>query len=281
MALTTLEPMAENNGLPAVLSIAGLDPSGGAGLLADLRVFAWMGMYGLGVITASTSQNTKEVKEIQPLSPRLVRSQLDILLDDVSPQAMKTGMLATAAIVEAVARAFANGKPGPLVVDPVIRSTGGFDLGGREVAEAIKKHLLPAADMVTPNLDEAEALTGIRVRTAADAERAARALTELGAASACITGGHFSGAPDEIAIIDGRLEIFRGARQGGDEQFHGSGCFFSAALACLLARGKRPAEAVSGAKALVQEAMSGAIKAGSGNRIPWLRSQLEPGKSKH
>ncbi len=238
-------------------------------------------MYGVGVITAITSQNTNEVKNVYPLHPRQVRSQLEVLFDDVSPLAIKTGMLGTAENVKVVASTIAARKAGLLIVDPVLKSTSGFDVGSAEVAKAIKRHLLPIADMVTPNLYETEALTGIKVETASEAGKAAQALADLGAGAVCITGGHFSAAPTDIAFYNGKLEIFSGTRQGGGEEYHGTGCFFSAALTCLLAKGAEPGDAVSGAKKLVERAISGAIRVGGGFKIPWLNVTLEPDQCRH
>ncbi len=249
--------------------------------MADLRVFNWLGFYGLGVITAITSQNTLEVKAIHPLGAAPVRDQLDVLLDDVTPAAVKTGMLAAAETVEAVAEAVSNRKAGWLVVDPVLKSTGGFDLGGRKVARAIQKHLLPLAEVITPNLDEAETLTGLRIRTETEAVEAARRLASWGARAVCITGGHFRGPPVDVFLGDSGPEIFPGARQGGGREFHGSGCFFSAALTCLLAEGRKPVDAVGCAKKLVEKALAGAVRPGSGNMIPWPGGSLEPERSKH
>lgn len=260
--------MSESAPIP-VLTIAGSDPGGGAGVQADLRVFSWMGLYGLSAITALTSQNTQTVKNIYPAAPLQVSDQLTTILDDVTPKASKTGMLAGAGIVEEVAAVLSRMDAGPLVVDPVLASTTGDSLGDPEIPGAIVRLLLPLCRVVTPNLSEAASLTGRTVETLADAIEAARALVDLGADAACVTGGHLSGAPTDVLFYEGSVEILEGNRQGKAE-LHGTGCFFSAALTGLLAQSVGLVEAVACSKELLESAAAGAISMGNGLQIPWL-----------
>lgn len=261
--------------LISVLSVAGHDPGSGAGIQADLRTFGWLGFYGLGAVTAITSQNTLEVRNIFPLHPAEVSSQLETLLEDFRPAAVKTGMLATAPIVEAVATILER-ITGPIVVDPVLASTTGAPLAEAGLAAAIAARLLPLCHVITPNLKEASALTRRPVKTLAQARTAAEALVEMGAAAACVTGGHLEGAPVDVLAGKSGTEVIEGVRRGSGE-LHGTGCLFSAALAGLLARDFELGEAVRAAKSMVERAATGAVLPGRGLKIPWLQDPVEPG----
>jgi hydroxymethylpyrimidine/phosphomethylpyrimidine kinase len=265
--------------LKAVLSIAGSDPGAGAGLQADLRTFDRLGLYGLGVITAITSQNTIGVSGVHPLDAALVKEQLGVLLADIKPRAMKTGMLATAAIAEAVAGGIAEAGGAPLVVDPVLKSTGGGSLAEPELARTIREKLLPLCRVVTPNLSEAAVLAGASVRTLDDAREAAAELVALGAAAACVTGGHLDGDPADVLCDGGRMTVIQGRRAGDAREYHGTGCLFSAALAAFLARGADLETAVRSAHEYVAGGIAAAVAPGHGLRTPWpLRLEPGPGK---
>lgn len=267
---STTSNRASKKGPPAVLTIAGSDPCGGSGIQADLRVFNHLGLYGLSAITAITAQNTEGVSGFFPVHPVGVREQLTGIAEDIYPLAVKTGMLATSGIVDEVADFIGNGKTGLLVIDPVLASTGGNSLSKSGVAEKIKTSLLPLCHIVTPNLHEAETLTGITIETPRDAEEAARILVHLGAGSACITGGHLKDGPEDIFYDGLAFANIKGEKLGNGADFHGTGCLFSAALTAYLALGNNTADSVGYAKRLVESAINGSISPGGGMRVPWL-----------
>ncbi len=240
---------------PIALTIAGSDPSGGAGIQADLKTFHQFGVYGEAVIALLTVQNTRSVSRVEVLAPELVVSQLRAVLDDIPPGAAKTGALGSRAMVEAVA-AEAAGFNFPLVVDPVMISKHGARLIDEDAGRALATLLLPRAFLVTPNLQEAEALAGFEVRSIDDMKRAAHAIVELGAKAVLIKGGHLSA--DSIAIdvllSEGVLFEFPGERIDTPHT-HGTGCTYSAAITALLARGVVLTDAVRRAKAYIGEAI--------------------------
>ena len=269
MALTTSGAMAKRS--PAIaLTIAGSDSSGGAGLQADLRTFARAGVYGLSVVTAVTAQNTSGVKEVFPLPPDQVGSQLEAILTDMTPAATKIGMLAAPQIVaEVVLRASAR-QLGRLIVDPVLGSTSGQSLAEPGLEHELVRKLLPLCDLVTPNVEEAMRLTGVKINNAEDAKEAALAFTEMNVRAICITGGHLPGDPIDI-LFDGKdFTDFPGKRRGDYRTaFHGSGCVFSAGVAGYLALGMELAPAVAGAKRLAELAIDGAVRPGKGMAVAW------------
>ena len=265
----------------SVLAIGGSDPGGGAGIQADLRMFNYLAVYGFSVITAVTSQNTREVKGVLALSKTDIDGQLAAIAEDAVLAATKTGMLATAGAVEAVAEFVENKKAGVFVIDPVIMSTTGTSLLDKEGVELLKSRLIPLCRVITPNLTEAQTLTGIRIEKPEHAEEAAKELVAIGARAACVTGGHWPGRPVDV-LYDGReIEIFEGTRSGEGAGFHGTGCLFSAALTCYLARDRKLPAAIADAKRLVQAAIAGSVRSGGGMRVPWLGVRLEPGHPNH
>jgi hydroxymethylpyrimidine/phosphomethylpyrimidine kinase len=197
-------------------------------------------------VTAITVQDSGGVRDWEPVAPALVRAQVVAVLRDAPQAAVKTGMLATGSIVEAVAAELRERGPRSLVVDPVLVSSSGFPLLESDGIDALRERLVPLATVITPNLSEAERLSGVAIRTAEDAERAAAALRRLGAASVVVTGGHFGGAPIDVLVTADGTTRFEGERIGAD--VHGTGCVFSAAIAAGLARGAGLAEAVEEAK---------------------------------
>jgi hydroxymethylpyrimidine/phosphomethylpyrimidine kinase len=250
---------------PIVLTIAGSDPSGGAGLQADLKTFAAWRVYGTAVVSALTVQNTRGVHARHPLSPALVRAQLDTLLADVAVAAVKTGMLPDAATIDAVAAGLRRVPAVPLVVDPVFASTSGQVLADASAVGALRDTLLPLAYVVTPNLDEAAALVGVPVHTRADMQAAARALVGMGAHAALVKGGHLEGSAYDVLYADDRLCEFDAPRVA-TAPVHGTGCALSAALAAALARGEPLAAAVAHAKRYVLGALERAEAIGHGLR---------------
>jgi hydroxymethylpyrimidine/phosphomethylpyrimidine kinase len=246
------------------LTIAGSDSSGGAGIQADLKTFAAHGVFGTSAITAITVQNTRGVEDVVPLSPDLVVRQIDAVLDDLGAGAIKIGMLATAPIVTAVARALAARRPEALVLDPVIAASGGAPLLDPEGIGALLAHLLPLAAVVTPNGPEAAILTGLSITSSTDLGRAARRLVALGARAAVVTGGHLAGPAIDV-LCDGRSLTELRADRIATVHTHGTGCTFSAAIAARLALGDDLPSAVRAAKAYVTRAIEQAPGLGHGH----------------
>ncbi|MCY4508018.1 MAG: bifunctional hydroxymethylpyrimidine kinase/phosphomethylpyrimidine kinase, partial [Acidobacteria bacterium] len=231
--------------MPGVLTIAGSDSGAGAGLQADLRTLAAHGVHGATAVTAVTAQNTRSVTAVDPVSPRMVAAQICAVFDDFEIAAVKTGMLATAAIVEAVCEAL-EAQPGPpLVVDPVIAATSGRRLLDEDGVRVMGDRLLRRARVVTPNRFEAEALAGQPVASLDDARRAAARIRARGAAAAIVTGGHFDTDESVDVLDDGGVVVeLRGPRLEG-RQTRGTGCTFSAAVAAGLAARPPPAAAAA------------------------------------
>src|SRR5271169_6891187 len=238
---------------PIALSIAGSDPSGGAGIQADLKTFHQFGVYGEAIITLVTVQNTVSLERIECMPAVLVLHQLRAVLDDIPPSAAKTGALGTRSTVEAVARA-ADDFRFPLVVDPVLVSQHGRSLTADDVLSAIRDELVPQASLLTPNLAEAEALTGSEVRDLAGMYRAARRLHDMGAKAVLVKGGHLEGDAVDVLYMSGLTRQFRAPRIE-TKHTHGTGCTYSAAITAELARGTLLEHAVERAKSFVTEAI--------------------------
>jgi hydroxymethylpyrimidine/phosphomethylpyrimidine kinase len=247
------------------LSIAGSDPSGGAGIQADLKTFAAWRVYGAAVLTALTAQNTRGVRGTHLIPPPFVRAQLDAVLDDLALHAIKTGMLPDAPTVEAVAAALRACPDVPLVVYRLLFSTSGHALADASALDALRRVLVPRAYLVTPNLAAAAALTGTPVRTRADMAGAARALVALGARAALVTGGHLADSACDVLFTDGRCTEFDGPRLAVAST-HGTGCTLSAAITAALARGDGLPRAVARAKRYVTRGLARALAVGHGGR---------------
>ncbi|HEX3606090.1 MAG TPA: bifunctional hydroxymethylpyrimidine kinase/phosphomethylpyrimidine kinase [Candidatus Dormibacteraeota bacterium] len=252
--------------VPVACSVAGSDPSAGAGIQADLKAFAACGVYGATVVTVVTAQNTTGVAAVHPVPAEMVGAQIDAVASDLAPAAWKTGMLGDAEIVAVVARRLRLHRVTTLVVDPVIRSSSGRELLTAPGVAALVELLLPLATVVTPNLDEAAALTGVEVTDLASAREAARVLCAAGPRVAVVTGGHLPGERvvdvvcDRDAGVCLELAHPRVAGRGG----HGTGCTLSAAITAFLARGVAPLDAVASAGAYVVEALRRAPGLGRG-----------------
>jgi hydroxymethylpyrimidine/phosphomethylpyrimidine kinase len=238
---------------PVALTIAGSDPSGGAGIQADLKTFHQFGVYGEAAITLLTVQNTQNVFEVQCLEPGFVRAQVRAVLDDIPPHAAKTGALGDPAIVEAVAE-LARGFTFPLVVDPVMISKHGAPLIAEAAREALLIRLLPCATLVTPNLHEAAALAGIPVDSRESMIEAARRLHALTGASILVKGGHLSGDALDILLHEGAVHDFSAPRTE-TAHTHGTGCTYSAAITAALALGCDVPSAVERGKAFITQAI--------------------------
>jgi len=252
------------NGPPVALTIAGSDSGGGAGIQADLGTFAAHGVHGLCAITAVTAQNTRAVTAIEPMRPRIVEAQLDAVFSDFDVRAVKLGMLATPSIVRTVAAALARRPRVPVVLDPVLVATTGGRLSTGDLAPALRRHLLNRADLVTPNVPEAESLLGRRLRSADDLPDAAAALLAMGSRAVLLKGGHLTGrrVRDLLALPDGTLRWFEHARI--DAEGHGTGCTLSAAVASNLALGEAIEDAVRRAIDYVHRAMTAGYEPGKG-----------------
>jgi hydroxymethylpyrimidine/phosphomethylpyrimidine kinase len=247
---------------PVALTIAGSDPSGGAGIQADLKTFHQFGVYGEAVITLLTVQNTVRVSRVEVMAPALVLEQLQAVLEDIPPSAAKTGALGSAEMVEAVGRAAAEFKF-PLVVDTVMISKHGLPLLPDSAVRAIREQLLPHAALATPNVPEAEALTGLTVRTPDDMRTAARRIAQLGARAVLVKGGHLSGDAVDVLWDGAQWHEFTGERIA-TRHTHGTGCTYSAAITAALALGVALPEAVGRAKRYIQQAISGNPGLGAG-----------------
>ena len=250
--------------VPVALTIAGSDSSGGAGIQADLKTFSAFGVYGASVVTALTAQNTQGVRAIAELEPAFVAQQLDSVLDDLDVRAAKTGMLFRAAVIEAVAERLAARTLPHLVVDPVIAATSGDRLLEPGAIACLRTRLVPLATLVTPNLHEAEVLTAGRVADPDDMRAAARALVELGARAALVTGGHLVGDAIDV-LYDGR-SFFDFSAPRISAITHGTGCTLSAAITAGLGRGWDLPTAVAAAKDYVTRAIATAPAIGQGAR---------------
>ena len=231
---------------PIALTIAGSDPSGGAGIQADLKTFHQRGVYGMSVITLLTVQNTLGVAAVEPMAPSLILAQLDSVLEDLPPQAAKTGALGTAEIIEALAERAAHFSF-PLVVDPVMISKHGAPLLAEAARETLIRKLLPQATLVTPNMHEAGALAGRPVTDAASMTEAAKAIAQLGPKAVLVKGGHLSGEANDLLYAEGQFHWFQ-ARRINTQHTHGTGCTYSAAITAELAKGADLRAAIETAK---------------------------------
>jgi hydroxymethylpyrimidine/phosphomethylpyrimidine kinase len=256
---------SERTRRPRALTIAGSDSGGGAGIQADLKTFSALGVYGMTAITAVTVQNTKGVSGYETLAPQIVGEQIRAVANDIGVDAAKTGMLANAAIVEAVADAVAETRIPNLVVDPVFMSKHGHPLLAEDAVGALRLRILPLAALVTPNLPEASGLVGHRVQTREDMRRAADAILALGAGAVLVKGGHAEDAADASDLfVAGSSEEWLSAERIDTPHTHGTGCTLSAAIAAHLARGATLIDAVRAGKAFVTEAIRHALPLGDG-----------------
>lgn len=240
--------------MKVALTIAGSDPSGGAGLQADLKTFHQQGVYGTSVVTLLTVQNTQRVTAVEVLSPQFVLSQLDAVLEDIPPAAAKTGALGNAAMIEVVATVAAQ-FPFPLVVDPVMISKHGDSLIDAEAVAVLQRKLLPCAFLVTPNRQEAQRLSGCEVTDFASMQRAAAVIAEWGAANVLIKGGCLDGTSVDLLWANGQSHRLT-AQHIDSQHTHGTGCVLSAAITARLANGDDLVTAVTTAKKFVTAAIS-------------------------
>ena len=249
---------------PRVMTIAGSDSGGGAGIQADLKTFSALGTYGTSVLTAVTAQNTKEVAAIAEVPEEVVIAQIDTVAEDIGARAVKTGMLSSKRlIVNIVDRLEAWGIP-HLVVDPVMVSKSGIPLLSRDAVATVRDELLPIATVVTPNLHEAEVLTRSTVSSQAQMEDAARAIRQMGPQVVVIKGGHLEGTPVDL-VLEGDTAHWLEAARVETDNTHGTGCTFSAAIAAFLAHGCPTMDAIRLAKVFVTNALEHSYSIGEGH----------------
>ena len=248
-----------------VLTIAGSDSGGGAGIQADLKAMSANGVFAMSVITAITAQNTEEVTDVFELPPSIIASQLDAVFDDFDVAAVKTGMLSSTAIVETVVKMLAPQKIGLLIVDPVMVSKSGHPLLRPDAVDAVKTQLLPLAFVVTPNIHEAQQLSGIQITSLADARRAAKVIHGFGCKHVLIKGGHLLNERATDLLYDGRFFNVLKGEFIETSHTHGTGCTFASALAAHLARGRSVLDAAQAAKAYVTQAIRHGLAIGHGH----------------
>ena len=251
--------------IPQALTIAGSDSGGGAGIQADLKTFQERGVFGMSVITAITAQNTLGVHDIHIIPNKTIRAQLDAIADDFNVDAFKIGMLGNAEIIECVAAALQRHDFGLCVLDPVMIAKGGAPLLESAAIDALKTQLLPHADVLTPNIPEAEHLSGIKIANQDDAHKAAKILQDMGARTVIIKGGHSSGeqSSDLVVMPDG--EFILSEPRFDTRHTHGTGCTFSACITAELAQGRSVEEAIRTAKAFITAAISNPLDIGHGH----------------
>lgn len=249
--------------LPHALTIAGSDSGGGAGIQADLKTFSALGVYGMSAITAVTVQNTTSVLGVQEMPPDIVAGQIDAVFSDIRVDAVKIGMLFSAATITAVAGCLRRWQPRFVVLDPVMISKSGHALMQPEAGTALQRELLPLATLVTPNIPEAEAITGLAIASRDDLEKAARAIIALGAKAVLVKGGHSTGDADDLLFDGCGCHWLPGARLAV-RNTHGTGCTLSSAIAALSARGLALPEACQQAKDYVRGAMAAGLEIGHG-----------------
>lgn len=250
--------------LPVALTIAGSDSGGGAGIQADIKTFAALGVHGTSAITAITAQNTLTVSDIFEVPVEMITAQIEAVVSDLEVLAAKTGMLASSKIIEAVASAIARHEIPNLVIDPVMVAKGGARLLRDDAIDALRVRLLPLATIITPNLPEAEVILGRSVRNLAERRAAARDLVALGARAAVVKGGH---AADDVTDVywDGIEMVELTGIRFPTKNTHGSGCVFSAAIAAGLANGLELLAAVRNAKEFISGAIEHSLEIGAGH----------------
>lgn len=247
-----------------ILSIAGTDPSGGAGAMADCKTFCAHGCYAMNVITAVVAQNTQGVKDYMDVPPALIRSQLQCVFDDITVDAVKIGMVSAIDTIHVIADVLHQYKPSIVVIDPVMVATSGHRLLAPEAEQTLQDVLLPLATIVTPNIPEAEVLTGKEIKTLADMEDAAKQIAAMGPKAVLVKGGHRIEDATDILYDGTRFHYFPGKRVESTSN-HGTGCSLSSAIAADLGKGMTLAEAVGEAKQYVFDGIAHAEEIGKGH----------------
>ncbi|MFQ9923309.1 MAG: bifunctional hydroxymethylpyrimidine kinase/phosphomethylpyrimidine kinase [Beduini sp.] len=246
-----------------VLTIAGSDSSGGAGIQADLKTMSALHTYGMSAITALTAQNTTGVYGIMDISPEFLKNQIDCIFSDIYPDAIKIGMVSQPQLVECIAERLSYYKAKNIVVDPVMVSTSGSQLMQNDATVKLLECLIPLADIVTPNLSEAEIMAEMKIETKEDMVKAAKKIAQHYHGYILIKGGHFSGNADDLVYHDG-ISTWLSAPKLDNPNTHGTGCTLSSAIACYLAKGENPMSAIRHGKEYVYQAISYGMNLGNG-----------------
>ncbi|HSE84068.1 MAG TPA: bifunctional hydroxymethylpyrimidine kinase/phosphomethylpyrimidine kinase [Thermodesulfobacteriota bacterium] len=255
-----------NQKIPRALTIAGSDSGGGAGIQADLKTFTAFGVFGMSVLTSITAQNTRAVLGIHDLPPEFVELQIDAVLNDIGADAVKTGMLSNEGIISVVAKKIKQFGIEKLVIDPVMRAKGGDALLRSEAEKALADQLLPLAFIVTPNLPEAEMLSGMKILSIEEMKEAAKKIRFLGPKYVLVKGGHLEGASESTDILyDGDYSYSFTSPRIKTKNTHGTGCTYSSAICAGLAKGLYITEAVAEAKTYVTEAIRRSLDVGKGH----------------
>lgn len=249
--------------MKTALTIAGSDCSGGAGIQADLKTMLAGGVYGMSVITSLTAQNTTGVRSISNVSPEFLADQIDMVFEDIVPDAVKTGMIPSKELVRVISEKMRSYSVKNLVVDPVMVATSGADLSSSESVNALKEKLIPLSLVVTPNVPEAEVLSGMKINTQDDMIEAAKKINSECGCSVLIKGGHCGNNADDILYHDGRIFVF-GSHKIDNKNTHGTGCTLSSAIASNLAKGMSLPDAVKSAKEYITGAIGAKLDLGRG-----------------
>lgn len=274
--------MRKEIGMHTVLSIAGSDSSGGAGIQADLKTITCLGEYGMTAITAITAQNTKGVEGVEAVSVQMVKDQLDAVFQDIRPEAVKIGMIATPDIMEAVCEKLIQYQAKNIVADPVMVATSGSALMENQTVRTLKERLIPLADIITPNISEAQVLSGISIEGKEDMIKAAEQIAAYYDGAVLVKGGHLSETADDLLYQKGKVTWFSGNRIDNDNT-HGTGCTLSSAIATFLAKGYSMEESVKHAKDYVTGAIAAGLNLGQGRGPLWHNYVLnnEESERKH
>ena len=251
--------------MKVALTIAGSDSSGGAGIQADLKTFQAHGVFGMSAVTAVTVQNTQKVYDIQEIEPRIVHDQITCLFNDVTIDAVKIGMVSSIELIKAIARALKAVNPPPVVLDPVMISKSGYCLLNQNARDALVDNLFPLAEVITPNIYEAEALIGKKINNVDEMKNAAQEILNLGVKKVVVKGGHLEEDRATDVLYDGKEYKELHSHRVKTKNTHGTGCTFSSAIAANIALGKRFFEAVSLAKEYITGAIEHSLSIGQGH----------------
>lgn len=250
--------------MKTALTIAGSDSCGGAGIQADIKTMTMNGVYAMSAICALTAQNTTGVTGISEVSPEFLRAQLDAVFDDIFPDAVKIGMVSSAGLIEVIADVLSSRRARNIVLDPVMVATSGSRLLQEDAVDTLMEKLLPLADIVTPNIPEAEILSGHIIRTADDMKTAARKISSECGCSVLLKGGHSINDANDLLFENGAFSWFEGKRINNPNT-HGTGCTLSSAIAANLAKGFSPVDSVTRAKEYISGALSAMLDLGRGS----------------
>lgn len=246
------------------LSIAGSDCSGGAGIQADIKTMTMNGVFAMSAITALTAQNTTGVRAILEVTPEFLGQQIDAIFEDIRPDAVKVGMVASSALIEMIASKLKEYRAASIVLDPVMVATSGAKLLADSAVETLKKELLPLAAVVTPNIPEAEILSGMKIASEADMAQAAARISAMYSCAVLLKGGHSVNDANDLLVSDGQAVWFYGKRIDNPNT-HGTGCTLSSAIAANLAKGFNLKTSVQRAKAYISGALSAMLDLGQGS----------------